>query len=371
MSDIKFTCEGCGQPIAVDAKEAGRKFACPNCKLQLTVPRPSRPPREGPARKRVPRPAPKAIPTPDRVGRGPGAVEPAGTANAAPSLEAPPKVRMVSTPDPKPGSPIAAAGPPERATAPTTGAEAPKPGLAPPAASPVPPPEKADVQTVVPATGDDVSGPAPAQVAVLTAETKRDIVRGVREFLADGTRWMPGVDDDGRLAYGRKRGADGAWERVDVESGEADHFSLMGAVVLELHRRSVAPTARGRVEFLDQEIPDGLRRAVMGAEGGGAGENPAQATDPRILGASHAQCLRALELLEADYGEACLAEGGGVATEAARGDSIEELLVRSAKDEVVTAIQVLKAVHWELTQLERRVTALEQGNRGRPPESAS
>lgn len=121
---------------------------------------------------------------------------------------------------------------------------------------------------------------------------------------------------------------------------------------------------------LDREIPEALRRAVRGIAAGPEAGEPAQGTDPGILGASHRQCLGALDLLEAEYGKASVSEAAGLPAWDVRGETMEELLVRSARDEVVTTVQVLKAMHREWTQLDRRVRELELAAHDGKPGSA-
>jgi hypothetical protein len=148
--------------------------------------------------------------------------------------------------------------------------------------------------------------------------------------------------------------------RVEPGSDEATHHSLMGAVLRELHRRNVAPTANGRTEFLDRDIPEAIRRIIPEGAGAAGGGKPIESTDVRLMSITHAQCLEVLDLLERDYAAKAGAEVDAPARGEGRGASLDELLVRAARDEVVMVTEVLRAVHAELVALGHRVTELEK-----------
>jgi hypothetical protein len=77
------------------------------------------------------------------------------------------------------------------------------------------------------------------------------------------------------------------------------------------------------------------------------------------MAVSHAQCLEVLDLLERKYA----ADSGGNANSMTlrnpRGASLDELLVRAARDETVSNTELLRAVHRELTEHHRRLATLE------------
>lgn len=324
MSDLKFNCEVCGQPILVDANAAGRKLVCPSCKTALLVPK-------GPPA--APRPPavvkPRVIPVPTST---------------------PPRAR---TPE-KPAEPTPTSAPrrlPETAR---------KPG-----ARPKPATETASSPTLVtglssaPRTPPPEPAPQPVQVAVLTSEIKRDVIRSARDLLADPARWMSGVDPEGKLAYAAKE-AKGKLKRVEVGSEEATRHSLMGAVLLELHRLNVTPTAIGRTEFLDNEIPAAIRKVIHGETPAAGGESPPESTAPALMSISHGQCLELLDLLEGEYAHRSVAGPDSNALREIRGVTLEDLLVRAARDEVMTTPELLRAVHHELMEIDRRLSALER-----------
>ena len=112
---------------------------------------------------------------------------------------------------------------------------------------------------------------------------------------------MPGVAPEGKYAYAAKD-VEGKPVPVEVTSPEATRFSILGAALAELQLRNVTRTASGRMEFLDQELIEAIRQA--------AGETiaeweagPAQASAPGQPAPliSHAQSLKALDLLEERY----------------------------------------------------------------------
>ena len=324
MSDLKFSCEVCGQPILVDANEAGRKLVCPSCKTALLVPK-----------------GPPAAPRPSAVVKA--RLSPGSTSN-------PPRAKTRE----KPAAPTPTSVP---RRLPVT--------IRKPEAAPMPTTETASIPT--PATGLSSAPktpptgpePQPVQVAVLTREIKRDVIRGARDLLADPARWMSGVDPEGKLAYAAKE-AKGTLRRVEIGSDEATRHSLMGAVLLEFHRLNVTPTATGRTEFLDHEIPAAIRKVIHGGAPAAGGESPPESTAPALMSISHAQCLELLDLLEGEYAHRSVAGPDSNALREVRGVTLEDLLLRAARDEVITTPELLRAVHHELLEVNRRLTALER-----------
>lgn len=71
MSDVKFSCPGCAQHIAVNEKYAGRQMICPSCKTAMTVPEA---PAATPAAARTSIPVPPAPPRSPSRAAGPPAV---------------------------------------------------------------------------------------------------------------------------------------------------------------------------------------------------------------------------------------------------------------------------------------------------------
>ena len=309
MSDLKCKCPSCDQSIVVDVSHAGRKLQCPACNVQVTIPM------QGDSAGTKPAPA-QGPPKPEEV---------------APQPPPPPK----SPPPPPP----AAAGN--------------KPAVSPPAIKPVRPPAlKADASADVP-----VPGTKPVQAAVLTSEMKLDIVRSARELISDRSRWMPGRTSLQRFAYTAKM-EDGELKSVPVGNPEATHYSLLGAVLLGFQAKNLTQTAAGRAEFLDQEIPGAIREVCPDWERPpGVTSEPSSEPNTQQLGISHEQCLQALDILEKKY------QGAGEGSDTTfqtLGASVEELMTRVAKDELITATEVVRAVHRELTELQKRVAELEK-----------
>lgn len=369
MSDLKFTCESCGQHLVVETKDAGRKLACPSCRTQLTVPGPGQA-AASPARPSTPTGSPVRVTNPATAAGGapPSIATPTGPKPStpaqppAPSTSAAPSAQPVPVPRPVPARPSTPVGPTNPA----------------PAAPPVPPPTPSAVPTPLPATDEAPSGPpskpgpeaesgapTPVQIGILTSDVKRDVVAAARALLADPDHWMPGRDAEGHLAYAaRKEGAQ--LHRVEVGSEEATHHSLVGALLLELQRRNVITSARGRTEFLDEELPQTLWRVIHGETDTRKGAKTPDSTDPRLMAASHEQCLKVLDTLEPRY--AAMANGGieTVGLAEAAGSTLEDLMLRVSRDEVVTVPELVRSVHRELVEVHRRLAELEKT--GHPPQ---
>lgn len=379
MSDLKFTCQTCGQPIVVAASEAGRKLACPTCKTQLTIPKAQPASREeavaGEGGQTMVSDAglPAGPTRPEHSVSEKATLPPMPSLPATPETPATPATPLVAPAEGKsslrlepveaPTHPVSAqpAAALRRALA-TEQDRSPEIPLTDESEKSEDPAER--VVPVAPSPPAEVSpaaddAPQPVQIAVLSNDLKRSIVGAARELIADPSRWMPGVGDQGKLVYAARK-TEEQWKRVEPGIGEATHHSLMGAVLHELHRRNVAPTANGRTEFLDRDIPEAIRRIIPEGPGPGGGGKPIESTDVRLMSISHAQCLEVLDLLGHDYAAKASAEGAGPAHGEGRGASPDELLVRAARDEVVMVTEVLRAVHAELVALSHRVSELEK-----------
>lgn len=327
MSDVKFNCERCGQPILVAAENAGRKLACPSCEAALTIPKPAT----------------------ETAKKASGRLKLAVDNQAGPAK--PKAVRK--------------AVPPEAPTVRISGGDkAPvaKTVAAPPAAQPNGP---------APTAGASEPAPTPGQVAVLTAEAKLAVVRAARDRLSDPGRWMPGVDAEGNFAYTAKQDGE-RLAPVEVGSEEATHYSLIGAVLVEFRRHNVTTTATGRTEFLDREIPAAIRR-VLGLDPTETGQPQTgkAGMDPQLLTISQAQCLEVLDRLAEDYQAQGRAGGGpdSIGAWEAQGMTIEELMTRVAKNETVTSNEILRAAYRAFNELDRRVAELEKSAAPAKPSS--
>ncbi|HNQ87539.1 MAG TPA: hypothetical protein PKM73_02765 [Verrucomicrobiota bacterium] len=311
MSEIKFSCEKCNQHILVDSKDAGRKLVCPSCGTQIVIPKPAA-----------------------------GSPRKARTKVTGPGVGAPPEPAMPSGGSPAPALPPGAAAEAPVEVAP----EVPSP----PAMEMGPGPEPIAKSP----------GGAPVQVAVLTPEVKLEIVRAAQALISEPGRWVTGMGEDGKLTYAA-RSVTGQLARVEVDSPEATHYSLMGAILCELQRHSVTTTATGRTAFLDQEIPAAIQK-VIGAIAPTAGQGKVpESTDQQLMSIGHAQCLKVLDELEREYAAQAGGNGDSTGLRELRGVSLEELMVRAAKDEAISSTELLRAVHRELTELNRRLSELE------------
>lgn len=349
MSDIKFHCDTCGQPILVDAGDVGRTIRCPSCQSALVIraPKAEAPKAEKPRVKPV---LAKPAGPRRKSGGSSGAtgVEPVGNRPAS----------AVATPSQQPGDTSVIA--PTKEVPSTRPAPAPIRPLPAPPIPLVKPAATAEASRPEPDLGPATLGsPAVVQVAALTPESKLAIVRSAREQLVDPARWMPGVNPQGKFAYAARPEGENL---VPVEVGDATatRHSLMGAILLEFQRRNVIATASGRTEFLDREIPAMIREVApeVGTDSPASTEGPG-ADAVGLMGISHAQCLAVLEGLARRYE----AEARGETSDAlrqARGFTVEELADRAAKDELVTNTEIVRAVHRELSDLRERVAALEK-----------
>jgi hypothetical protein len=202
--------------------------------------------------------------------------------------------------------------------------------------------------------------PPPVQVAVLTPDIKLEVVRAARQLIIDESRWIPGLSDDGKYRYAAN--SDGK-ELTAAEIGDqkASRHSLMGAVLAELQNRNVSAIARGRVEFLDQEIPAAIRQ-VIGGDATQPAQSPAEGggSDPQLLAIHHDQCLAALDRLAQNYQAETTARSDSKGTWEIRGATLDELMARVSKDELITNAELLRALYRELTALESRIRELEQ-----------
>ncbi|MGE3309567.1 MAG: hypothetical protein AB7O66_06305 [Limisphaerales bacterium] len=361
MSDLKFKCSTCGQPILVDSKDSGRKLACPSCRTQLTVPK-LKP--EVPSKKKTTRalripadPAPTASEKKSSLQQTPAPPKPRSGADRKASGDESTVAPVKQAPRVAPTLPSIESAPAARKTE-----QVPVVPAAPATASPPTP-----VAKPAPAPDPAESGPQPVQVGVLTSELKLEAVQGARARLADPGHWMPGRGQEGRLAYAAIQGADGL-RSIDVgseEAAQATHFSLMGAILSEIHRLKLTPTANGRVEFLDTQIPEALWAAVQGDSRSDPGKAP-DSTDPRLMNATHGQCLAALDLLERKFAEEVRSGAGSGSGKQSHGSTLEDLMLRATRDEVVTTHELLRSVHHELIEIHRRLDDLEKASTADP-----
>ncbi len=310
MSELKISCEECGQNMLVDTEQAGRRIPCPSCGTQLTIPdKPGKPVGEAPAQ-----------------GRNDEVVEQDSDSRAATERASSPREKESTAPSQPSSRPQAEGDDQEHATS-------------------------------VPSKSTE---PAPkrVQIAVLTPDVKRDVVRLARKRISDRSKWMPGTIEEGRLIHAVKQSAEGMTP-VEIGSGEATHYSLMGAVLLELDQLNVTLTAEGRGEFLGQEIPEAVRKASGKHESESEAESR-EKLNQLFMSASHAQCMEACDLLERLYTTVPRDDEDSPVLRERRGASLDELMTRAAQAGTISSTELLRAVYYELEELKRRLAELEK-----------
>jgi len=213
-------------------------------------------------------------------------------------------------------------------------------------------------ETSAPAAPDAAEPPEQPRVAVLTPAVKLEMVRAVRRRITNESAWLPGKVE-GNAAYAAKM-QDGKPVLLDVKSSEATHFSLMGAVLLEMHARQVIPTASGRKKFLDQEIPDAIGEMLlneMSEEEREHSENPLADKDPLTI--SHVQCLAVLDVMEERYSERMEQLRIEKARKRLGNVRLPDLVKTLEKKGRVLPEDVATALYHEVMDLRRRLDRLE------------
>jgi hypothetical protein len=402
VKEFKFTCPSCQQKIEVEVGASGRQFACPGCRSELIVPAPPKQPGQLPAailaqvKQRVQSAETSSLRIEVTSKVSPSTID----TKVAPRLEVKkpdpaaavqptPAVRVASEPTEHPehaeGSTVPAKkqlsnkidGPKQAA-----GGKAPElqPVQTKKAASTRPDSslstddEASKEVKLVAATEEKPGGPAltdptpgetplpqemTVQIASLTPAIKRDMVRSIRRRLADEAHWMPGVSSEGKYAYAAKD-VDGNRVPVEATSPEATHFSILGASLAELQLRNVTRTASGRVEFLDQELLEAIRQAAGEAIAEReAGPGPASTPEQPAPLISHAQSLKALDLLEERYTRE-LEDPAGAARGRPEDLRMAHLTRKLQRKESVGVEEICAALANELKEINERLTALER-----------
>ncbi len=426
MNDFKFKCPRCGQHILANAEWIGRPLECPSCNTRITVPAPQpRPKKKESALADTKKPPGHALQTTlaQKVGEAQttrtktsdsarqevGATEP-GAPTTPGTVPLPSKdgstVEALGAEPTNQKMPVVSSAPDARAKSPGTSARrSPQiekkgelkkavpqvvipEGKSPPPSGgrqsaealpeaarnesdvPVTPPTQQSVTVTekpafTPAETAEASPgacqPEPRCIAVLSAAVKLEIVRGVRQRIADESAWLPGKVD-GKTAYAAKM--DGAnLVLLDAKSPEATRVSLMGAFLLELEAQHVKATATGRREFLDEEIPDGIRGVLQEQMEGEQGENPEDAlADKDLLTISHAQCLAVLDWMEARYSERMEQLLIEKAKKRLGNVRLTDLVKKLEKKARIQAEDVATALYHELAEVRRRLERLESRN---------
>ncbi len=400
MKEFKFICPSCQQKIEVEIAASGRQFACPGCRSELIVPAPPKQPDQLPAAilaqvKKRPRtatpsrnagstsrmtpPTSETRPVPRLQAKQPlstTALQPRPDIRAAAEpAESPPQTDGLITAGKKEAS-IETAGPKQADGAEPLRLEPVQTTVAVPTRpdSPSPADEAASGRIGLVATAEEKPGvtapadPTPSgptapqektvQIASLTPAIKRDMVRSIRRRIADEAHWMPGVTHEGKHAYAAKE-VEGKPVSVEATDPEATRFSTLGASLAELHLRNVTRTASGRVEFLDQELLEAIRQAAGEAVAEReAGSGQASTSDRPAPLISHAQSLKALDLLEQRYTREIEHSAGAVR---ARPEDLRlaHLTGKLERKETVAVEEVCAALWNELKEINERLTALE------------
>lgn len=343
MTEFKFSCPACHQKIKVPVEFENRRVDCPACKAAIIIP-----------------PAPKEEGTVPPAILVQPAAQPAASAQAAPAAPAP-------QPAPAPTPATAASGSVPPAPKPAPVGTPPKPASsAPSAPKPAPAPKP-----VVPASETDTDQtlkPAPAftsvtpltdvRVAMLTPELKLEIVRAVRPHLANKSHWLPGKKEGNQYSYAARLEGD-KLVRVNPTDVTATHFSLYGAVLLELHRRNVIHTTMGRRQFLDEELVAVIQQ-VLGRQPGSA---PVSEAERQAL--THEQCLAVLDIFEERYGKK--SETGPQKETPRKVEEIRlgDLFKKMEANTPVRPEEVLSAVSYELDQIKLRLDRIERNASGK------
>lgn len=249
----------------------------------------------------------------------------------------------------------------------------PKAPAPPPAATAQP--NKIQPTTPAPATapatapGATPAAPPPGtlRIATLTPKIKLEMVRAVRDRIADESHWLPNKVN-GENTYAAKL-VNGEQILVGVMDKDATRFSLLGAFLLEFQRRHVVRTAPGRTKLLDQEIPDAIREVLlenMSEAERAETEDPMANPDRPLLG--HAQCLAALNLLEEQFAQLVEQAETQKSKRKLGHTKLADLVKKLEQQAPIPAEDVATALFHELKEVRRRLDRLEnQDLRKKPP----
>lgn len=318
MNTFKFACPSCRQHVETGDEATGRQIECPACKSKIIVPSPP-------------------------VAQG---LVPIAAWVNPPKPAAPPPTPATGD---KSESPV---------SAPTQPPPAPLPKLSrqPEEQKPEFDPENPFAVPAAQQRGEEVPQ-ADSRIAVLTPIVKLEIVRAARSLISDKSRWMPGKTGSVDYGYAGKS-AGGKIVPVPFASIEATHFSIFGAVMLELHRRNVANTARGRREFLDAELAGAIHE-VLSREAGGAVVD--EMDRPPL---THDQCLAVLDVLEKGYSDATTKAKADRVERTLEDVRMEDLVRKLEKKSPIKPEEVATALYHELEAVKKRLAALEKNSTG-------
>jgi hypothetical protein len=192
-----------------------------------------------------------------------------------------------------------------------------------------------------------------SHVGSLSAEIKLEVVRWAFRRIEHPATWMRSVKRGARYFYAGIRKGKGI-DPVPYDHPEAERFTLLGAILLELKIQNVSMSADGREEFLDHEIVDNCRKVLQ--------QNaPDLEHSEDLLGElDHRQCLSVLRQLEAFYLNECEHLDDMMESVRLPGVTMNDLVQRAEKGTIVTSNEVLSVLYHETHVLNRRIEALEK-----------
>ena len=369
-TEFKFNCPTCGQHILAAAAWIGRQIECPSCDTNITIPSP---PKEEKKSGHVMPPSPAThpdyskrvvrveVPTKaSKAAESKAASPPTKTAPSATSSPAQPQAATTVQPQPAKAAqdPKSKTTDSKAASPPTKTAPGATTSPAKPQAATVAQPQKAAQDAKSKTTDAAPKEPQALRVAVLTPAIKLDMVRSVRQRIRVETSWLPDKLE-GTQAYAAKV-SDGKTVLVDVKSPEATRFSLIGAFLLEFHKRQVIRTATGRTRLLDQEIPEAVRDVLeenMSDEEREEAEE--MSASPDLTDVTHAQCLAALDTLEERYSHRMNQMRAEKAKRKINNVRLPDLVKKLEKKARIAPEDVAAALFHELVEVRHRLDSLE------------
>ena len=227
---------------------------------------------------------------------------------------------------------------------------------------PAKPPAEAPAKKAAPAESKPAETPAEPkkapdtpprpQIPILTAPIKQEIVQAVKSLLSDKSKWMPRINENGDLMYAAKKEGD-KLVPVAVESSEATHFSLLGAVLHEFHVRNVMRTAAGRKRFLDKAIPEAIS-AVIKKDTGKSPE------DLGKVALTHEQTIKVIGILENKFDdEADLMAQAMERTSKMGKTRVQDIVMKIEGESIITNEEIATALCNELEEIKARLATLE------------
>ena len=195
--------------------------------------------------------------------------------------------------------------------------------------------------------------PVKPHVGNLSANIKLEVVRWAYRRIENAKSWMPHAKRGTHYVYAGIP-SNGDIVQVSYDHVDAQRFTLLGAILLELKIQNVSMAAEGREAFLDKEIVSASRQ-ILEKESVVLEE----AQDP-IATLTHEQCLSVLRQLESEYIKAREHLDDMLETARLPGVTMLELVKRAEQGTIVTSNEVLSVLYHEIHILNRRVEELEK-----------